>query len=106
MAKQVISGVQSEGEPAGAKQSDGQTTVNTDPLPQNWPQGLSQVSVRLSEGEARHRQFRSITALFSNLPKRHGSEVQKRVCSWGLKAFGLLSNTGIFFVTGPYNGFN
>lgn len=59
-----------EGEPAGAVQSDGQTAVNTDPLPQSRPQGPSQVSVRLSEGEARHRQFRSITALFGELLKQ------------------------------------
>lgn len=75
MAKQAILGVESEEEPAGAVQSDGQTTVNIDPLPQSWPQGLSQVSVRLSEGETRHRQFRSITALFGELLKPHGSQV-------------------------------
>lgn len=63
------------GEPAGAVRSDGQTPVNTDPLPQRRPLGLSQVSVRLSEGEARHRQFRSITALFGELLKPLGSQV-------------------------------
>lgn len=68
------------GEPAGVVQSDEQTLVNTDPLPQSLPQGLSQVSVRLSDGEVRHRQFRSITALFGEL-KPHGSQVHQLVSS-------------------------
>lgn len=41
---------------------------------QIWPQGLGQVSFRLSEGEACHCQFRSITALFWELLERSGSQ--------------------------------
>lgn len=64
------------GEPAGAVQSDGQAAVNTAPPPLvRRPLGQSQVSMRLSEGEARHRQFRSNFTLFVELLEPRGSQV-------------------------------
>lgn len=52
------------------------------PLPWMSPRDPGQVSVKLSEGEARQRQFRSIAALFAELPELCGSEVHQPVSSW------------------------